>query len=286
MIELSRRCTHLFGGLGLLFALQLATLSAHAAPDDATQKGEQLAAQAYELHAAGKEAEAIAAYLKAYEILNAGALLLNVAMIYDRALHERELATNYYRRYVRAPDAEPDLVRKATTRLTALKKESDADTEARNATPVPAPTSTSVAAKTEPRTSGQSGTPAPEPTRDGTLRTMAIVGSVAGVASIGTSLVLGYLAKKKNDDANAVCNGAACATERGVTLARDSGTFATASTVTFIAGAAVLGGGIALFLSATKSNTTSTAPAANGSRTSVTPAFGMGSAGVTFQGSF
>jgi hypothetical protein len=84
---------------------------------------QELADRAYELHSAGDFAASIATYLKAYELSNAGVILLNVATIYDRKLHERDLAADYYRRYLHAPDAEPDLVQKATQRLTTLKQE-------------------------------------------------------------------------------------------------------------------------------------------------------------------
>ena len=44
--------------------------------------------------AEGKHAEAIATYLKVYELSSASVVLLNIANIYDRKLHERELASD------------------------------------------------------------------------------------------------------------------------------------------------------------------------------------------------
>ena len=48
--------------------------------------GPQLAEQAYDLQASGKYADAIAMYLKAYELSRDALTLLNVATIYDRKL--------------------------------------------------------------------------------------------------------------------------------------------------------------------------------------------------------
>src|SRR5258708_15957626 len=94
------------------------------AQTDSAQTVEQLANLAYEQHAAGKYPEAIATYLKAYEISKAAEILFNVATIYDRKLHERELAADYYRRYIRTPEAHPDLLDRATDGLTGLTQHS------------------------------------------------------------------------------------------------------------------------------------------------------------------
>jgi hypothetical protein len=100
------------------------------------------------------------------------------------------------------------------------------------------------------------------------------------LASIAVSMGLGYVAKSKNDDANSVCNGAACTTPRGVTLAHDAGTFATASTVTFAAGAGLLGVGAAMFFFAPR------AAGGGGGAVAVDPQIGPGRAGLSLQGSF
>ncbi len=43
-----------------------------------------------------------------------------------------------------------------------------------------------------------------------------VVISVAGVVTLGASMALGFVAKGKNDDANGLCNGNVCTSERGV----------------------------------------------------------------------
>src|ERR1700729_920445 len=106
------------------------------ADESSRQTVEQLAEKAYQQHAAGKYAESIATYLKAYEISKASETLFNVATIYDRKLNERELAEDYYRRYIRQPDANPDLVRRATERLTTMKREAQEEQARKAALPV------------------------------------------------------------------------------------------------------------------------------------------------------
>jgi hypothetical protein len=248
---------------------------------------EQLAEQAYQEHASGKEAEAIATYLRAFELSHAGAILFNVATIYDRKLGERGLAEDFYRRYLVAPDAEPDLVQKATERLTALKKQDEAEKSAAIAVaPVPAPPAATGTATAPPPPPAPQPTPlAPtespaSPPSDGhALRTAGIVVGAVGIAGVGASLVLGAMAKSKNDDANAVCNGAACSSDRGVTLANQAGSLATASTATFIAGLALVGGGVAMFVLAPRSP----GPVA---QWSVSPTVATSGAGLRLAGTF
>jgi hypothetical protein len=285
-------------------ASQLAPHRAHAAdpppasPPAASSPAtaEQLAGEAYQQHTAGHYAEAIAKYLEAYEISKAGVILFNVATIYDRRLRERELAEDYYRRYLGAPDAEPELVKKANDRLTALKKE-DADAasaaKAASVAPLPstAPAPPPAAAPAPAPASSPASSPAEAP-RDASspgrpLRTAGIVVGAVGIAGVGASLVLGLVAKGKNDDANAICNGAACSSDRGVSLAKDAGTFATASTVAFVTGLVLVGGGVTMYLVAPRDTSASSTSSASASP-SVTlgPLFGATSAGMSVRGSF
>src|SRR3954464_11901786 len=99
-----------FAGIALALATSVASPIALAAPAPEAKTAEQLANEAYEQHTAGRYAEAIATYLRVYEMSKAGTVLFNVATIYDRKMHERDLAMDYYRRYLRAADAEPALV--------------------------------------------------------------------------------------------------------------------------------------------------------------------------------
>src|SRR5262245_43517057 len=79
---------------------------------DATS--EELAAQAFEHYKKGEFPQALSLYQRAYQLAPTTAILYNMASIYDHKLHERDLASEYYRRYLRASDADPELTRKAT----------------------------------------------------------------------------------------------------------------------------------------------------------------------------
>ncbi len=91
-----------------------------AAPEELSVKVERLAAEANVLVAAGDFQGAIARYLEAYRASQAGALLYNIAYIYDRKLGQPELALEHYKRYLGAEDAELDIVRRALDRIRAL----------------------------------------------------------------------------------------------------------------------------------------------------------------------
>jgi hypothetical protein len=232
--------------------------SVDVAPSPAPPSAQQLADQAFELHAAGNYAAAIAMYLKAYAASSSAVTLLNIATIYDRKLHERDLAADYYRRYLHAPDAEPDLVQKATERLTALKRADDVrpasrrtEVDAPPATdgPLPAPGELGPTAPDGGTTRG-----ADRPSHDSAVRTTGFVIGATGLAALSSSLVLGLLAKCKNDDANAICEGAECSNSEGVNLAHQAGGLATASTLMFIAGLGLAGGGLAIVLLAPRAS--------------------------------
>jgi hypothetical protein len=252
------------GAATAALALQLGAVPAYAAgperaeapvstsPDAAAHSpspsAQELADRAYELHAAGDYAAAIATYLRAYDASNAGVTLLNIATIYDRKLHEPALASEYYRRYLRARDAEPALVQKATERLTALKQAEAATPEPAQPAPLP---------PTPPSPSASDLRAVPEDERsahESIMRTGGLIVVAAGVTTLGASLVLGLLAKGKNDDANAMCDGAACSNSEGVRLAHQAGTLATASTVTFITSLGLAGAGLAMIVLAPRSS--------------------------------
>ncbi|HEY2513620.1 MAG TPA: hypothetical protein VGI39_22280 [Polyangiaceae bacterium] len=263
----------------------LGAASTASAEDSPAKRAEELGNQAYEQHAAGHYAEAIALYVQVYEISRSGAVLYNVATIYDRKLHERKLAMEYYRRYLAAPDAQPDLVRKANERLTSLKTEADAEARAAAAPPT-APAVTPEPAAAAPSAASPSPAPAPEteppPEQHASaLKPVGIVVGSVGVASLGTSLAMALVAKSKNDQANGYCNGAACTDARGVGLAHDAGNFATVSTVTFVAGLALVVSGAAFYLAAPSESANTRA-----ARLTVTPVVGPGGGGLGMSGSF
>ncbi len=106
---------------------------APASPDDTpmteaelTARIEQLAAEANELVANGEYEQSIARYLEAYRLAPAGALLYNLAYIYDKKLEDDDQAIEYYRLYLRADDAEPEIIARAIARIRELQAQQDA----------------------------------------------------------------------------------------------------------------------------------------------------------------
>jgi len=273
------------------FAAAIVALACAMAPATSSAQGhpapteQQLAEQAFALQEAGHYAEAISIYLKAYEISKDGLTLLNIATIYDKKLHEAALAAEYYRRYVVSPDAEPSRVRKVTERLTSLKREAEEQQERSVASPTA--TAPAASAAVPPPPSSSSALPATPTTPEeapgglGAMRVTAIVVGSVGVAGVGAAMVLGYLAKTKNDDANAVCQGQACSTQAGVQSAKDAGKFATASTVSFIGGLALVASGVTLFALAPSNQ----APPQTG-RVTIVPNAAPTGGGLTVQGVF
>jgi tetratricopeptide (TPR) repeat protein len=266
--------------LACAFAAPSALAQAPAQPANTTETIEQLADRAYAAQAAGKFSDAIAIYLKAYDLSKDSLILLNIATIYDRKLNQRQLAEEYYRRYSIAPDADPDRVKKVTERLTALKHEEDE--ERAKAAAAPPPTAPTTQPTLPPPTDTHPLAPPPDAPSPGSgMRTAGIIVGAVGIAGVGTSLLLGLAAKNKNDDANAVCNGSACASQTGVDLAKTAGSYATGSTIAFAAGLALLGGGILLY---------ALAPSASSSSSTtgifLSPRVDLTGAGVALHGAF
>jgi tetratricopeptide (TPR) repeat protein len=82
---------------------------------------EQFAAHARQAYNLQDFDRAIAYYLRAYRLSPNGALLYNIAYIYDHKLGEVDTAMEFYRRYIRSEDADPDVVQRSTVRLQELK---------------------------------------------------------------------------------------------------------------------------------------------------------------------
>jgi tetratricopeptide (TPR) repeat protein len=269
-------------------AFQLSLARPASAQSDA-QTVEQLANQAYEQHAAGKFAEAIATYLKAYEISKTSELLFNVATIYDRKLHERELAADYYRRYIRQPDANPDLVKRATERLSGLKREAE-DEQAKHtaAAPPAAGTATPTPAAAPPTAAAAPAARDTATTPDRGWRTAGVIFGATGMAGVLASLALGVAAKNNNDAANNWCDGSNCRAQEGVDDAKRAGTFATASTITFIAGMGLFVTGVTVFFAAPSTPSASGRPSGQAPRLALRPTVGVGATGgsVALSGSF
>ena len=102
---------------------------APSAAADPVKTAEDLAARGRELYADGRFAEAVAAYREAHDQAPTGALLYNIAYIYDKKMGETDLAMEFYRRCIGSPDTDPDLSSRATARLGALRAEKEGRTE-------------------------------------------------------------------------------------------------------------------------------------------------------------
>ncbi len=109
---------------------------------------EQLTNQAFAKYESGDYPAAVALYMKAYEISVDSRILFNVAQIYDKKVQDRDLAIEFYRRYLKSTTTEPDLVAKATARVTELGRQQSAPDPTASATPPsssqPPPTSSAL----------------------------------------------------------------------------------------------------------------------------------------------
>ncbi len=235
---------------------------------DAKPNAEELTNQAYETYKKGEYPKALSMYQRAYQISAATPILFNIANIYDRKLHERDLAAEYYRRYLRAPDAEPDLVKRGNDRLAALKQEDEA--VRRNAPIAPAPVAV-------PAPRGQETPAAPPDTKKiSTLQIFGLGAAGVGVVGVAVGTIFGLSAISKNNAAGRECNGAACTNADGVSLTSSARQAATVSTIGFVAGGALLAGGLGLYLLAPKER--------GGVALRVAPQVGFQTAGVMLGG--
>lgn len=235
----ARRAGWVFtASMALALALTSAPETARADGDAAT-RAEELAARAFERAQAAAYGEAIDLYLRSYDEAPSSRVLFNVAWIYDAHLHDGARAMAYYRRYVAEPDVEPDLVRRAEARLEVLASleppRPPAVAEPAQHAPVPLPA------------------PAPAAAGGSPLRTWAFVAGGAGLGAIAVGTVLGVVAKSKNDEAASTCTGHACTDPNAVHLTDQALSAARGADVAFVAGGALLAGGVVMLLLAPRS---------------------------------
>ncbi len=252
-----------------------------------TKRAEEFASQAFELYEKGDFAGAVALYQKAYAAAPAGAILFNIANIYDKKLRDKENAVEYYRRYLASTDTEAELVRRANDRMSALKLEIEA---AKAPTPKqPEPTSTTTpktndGPATTPPSAEQSTSVAINSNQGSGMRAAGIVVGSVGIVLLGVGTAFGFVAKSKNDDSNAQCSGSAC-TARGLELTDSARSAATVSTITFVVGGAAVAGGILLYVLAPRGSS-STSASRTRDRLRVTPVFSAAGAGLSVGGGF
>jgi hypothetical protein len=113
-----------------------------------------------------------------------------------------------------------------------------------------------------------------EPNKGGTQRVIGLVVGGAGVAGIAVGSVLGIAAKSKYDESSTHCQNNFC-DPTGTQQRHDAFGTATASTVLWIAGGALIAGGAVIYFTAPKTKvvTATIAPAPNGATGAVRVAF-------------
>lgn len=120
----ARRAVRTLAG-ALLFTVAiggLAPLVQAAPPADPTARAEELGQDARTAYSAGRFEDAIALYVKAYEIAPTAGFLFNIAFVYDKKLGDAELAAQFYQRVIDTADADPELKEKARAAIAALPK--------------------------------------------------------------------------------------------------------------------------------------------------------------------
>jgi hypothetical protein len=108
-----------------LFASAILSMASAAGAQDksdksASESAVDYSAEAFKKYESGLFAEAIALYLKAFDASKDARILYNIAQIYDKKLHDGELATTFYRRYLKAEGQEPELAKRSLDRIAAL----------------------------------------------------------------------------------------------------------------------------------------------------------------------
>ncbi|MFZ5439425.1 MAG: hypothetical protein ACOZQL_05430 [Myxococcota bacterium] len=198
-----------------------------------------MAQRAFEANKAGRYQEAVKLYLRGYELTPLSSILYNVAAIYDRRLKDPALAADFYRRYAAAPDAEPELTKKALARIEQIQQEQ----RTRVSVPI------DDTPREPPKVEVAPVLPKPEKAapvvtlterRPGPGRWVAVGLGVAAVVSIGVGAGFGINAMELNRQAGAFCAGAICGDPRGVSLTNEALTSANVANVS-IAGGAALG---------------------------------------------
>lgn len=231
-----------------------ATARAQPASVDA-KLAEALAQQAFDAHARGDFTAAVALYKRAYQVSPSGRILFNIANIYDKKLGDKNQALDYYQQYIHCGDTEPDLVKRASERVAIIRAELEVvplpQADAGPAPPSAAPPGTAQPL-TSPRVAASPSSPRrPVAAHGARLRWVGLATAAIGLGGLGLGGAYGLIARSKNDQAAAMCDGSVCPDPRGVTLTDEAHRAARVSTVSFIAGGVLAAGSIGLFLSGT-----------------------------------
>lgn len=170
--------------VGLLLAGAVATqLPGSGSAIAAEPTAAELTDQAYERYQAGDYPTAVSLYMKAYNLSVDARILFNVAQIYDKKVQDRELALEYYRRYLKSTTAEPELVKKATERVTELQRQQEELSK-----PAPTASAAVTATASAAATTTSTATPTATPTVRTESRPVWIGYGTAGVLAVGAAI--------------------------------------------------------------------------------------------------
>lgn len=217
---------------------------AHAQPSIDAKLAEELAQQAFDAYSKGEYIQAISLYKKAYQASSAGVILFNIANIYDKKVKDKDQALDYYRRYLRSGDTEPELVKRASERLDIVRAEIEATRAAQQEE-----RAASIVTSQPPGSAPLPAQPPPPPPQPWTrMQKIGLGTGAAGIVGLGVSGIYGYRAKSKNDDVARVCTDRTCPDNIGIGDHDAAKRFATISTVSFVAGAALVTAGVVLYI--------------------------------------
>jgi hypothetical protein len=214
-------------------------------PASDVARAEDYAAQAFEAYSREDYVQAVSLYRVALEAAASPDILYNLARIYDGKLKDRAAAISFYQRYTTDPGADPDRVRIAMQRIAILHEPEGTNPDS---THVPGAAANDEA-KGPTAESGASRKTA-EKARSGITGLQIaslLVGSV-GVAGVGVGIGFGIDAKTNADVSHDLCTGNLCSTPRGVNAARDASSSARISTIAFVAGGALIAGGVTMLI--------------------------------------
>jgi tetratricopeptide (TPR) repeat protein len=204
-------------------------------------EAEQYAEQAFEAYRDKDYERALALYERALAAAKSADILYNIARVYDVGLHDGTRASEYYRRYLAEPKAQPPRSQLAERRVSELDAAQPAALPERvpSATPAPA---------LEPGVAAAPSAPAPLASSGWTWRqTTAAVLAGTGVVALGVGTGFGIAAYSHSDDWKQDCDGDRCASQSGVDAAHSAARLANVATVALAAGGALLAGGAALW---------------------------------------
>lgn len=210
-----------------------------AVPSEKQKQAEATASKAFEAYQKGDFTNALTLYLQAQQVVPTAAILYNIATIYDKKLPDPQLAIDFYRKYISASDADPELSVKATARIQALNMEIQQKGTKPSEPAKPAEPPKPVPAKEE----GSS-----------TSKTVGWVMGGVGIVGLGLGLGFGASASSKLSTAKETCNGNKCTSQAGVDAMKSASGAATASTVFVIVGGVLTAAGITLVLTAPSSS--------------------------------